>query len=86
MRTRAKKVELGIPRTRIDRLVRELVAERGEYKLQAEAVDMLRGASEAFLIELFEQANRVRRASRRAKMHVSHLQCARAVVQALPTV
>eukprot|EP00961_Rhodomonas_salina_P255362 3451127-Rhodomonas_salina.2 len=80
-RKRTKKTEMGIPRARIERLVRELVAEHGAYKVQADVVEILRGASEALLVDLFQQANVVRSASRREKMHVSHLQCARGIMQ-----
>ena len=73
--------ERDIPRTRFDGLVRELLRELKVCKIQAEAVDMLQKASEAYLAELFADANQIRRTTGRSEMHVRHLQCAHRLLE-----
>eukprot|EP00961_Rhodomonas_salina_P300555 3939888-Rhodomonas_salina.1 len=75
-RTNARKRELDIPKTRFDGLVREVLGSMKECKIQAAAVSILHKTSEAYLTELFADANMIRRTSGRSEMHVRHLQCA----------
>lgn len=58
-----KSVELLIPKTRIQRLIREICREvippnkAGEFKWQSAALGAIHEASEAYLIGLFEDTN-----------------------------
>lgn len=70
------KIKRAIPKASIARLIREILGERGDYRITANALDAFRESSEYAMVQLFQDTQRITCCSNRVMPTVNDMRCA----------